>query len=489
MSFRFGAVVLFALAFVLGGCASGGTGSTEAGDGAGANVEPTDMSEMEEEDLPEWVQELPEGTSPSDNQQTNQATLYMVQAQGADEEGAEELYQQALQQAEASIAAEPENPQGYFMAGQVHFELGNYEEAAEWFDQAEEIYPRYVLETEFYREQAWVDLFNEGVEISDAQDDPMAALPYYERAHAIYQGRPEAMLNLGDLYAQQERWDESAEVYGQAIEVMTGPRVDEVDEELRASYDEFLRIAHFNRAQALFQLERYAEAAEEYEAILEGDPENLQAISNLAVSLVAAGETARAQEIYDDLLNRPGLGPAEYIQIGVGLYQAEAYEQAARAFNEVWQLIPNHRDAAFHYAQNLYLAEAWEELVTATDDLVELDPQNELAYRFRAQALNQLEREEELEQTLTEMDALEFLIVDLQFQNVQGGAVVDGFVVNKDREPGSTVNVEWEFYDPDGNVVGTTTSELELGEPDEEINFIVEFPTDDQAIGYSYEVL
>ncbi len=478
MSFRFGAVGALIFALALGGCAS-------AGNGAGAEGAIT--GDFSEDDLPQWMQDLPEGEPPEDNEYTDEATLFLFQAMSADGEDAVAFYEEALEVARQGIEHDPENAQSYFQAGEALLGMGDLQGAGEMFDRAEELYPRYQIETEFMREEAWLEAFNRGAELYQ-EGDVQAALPHFEDAHAIYQGRPEAMLNLAEIYSNEGRMEESAELFGLSVEVMTGPRAQDMDPELLESWDDFKEVALFNQAQILFQLERYADAAEVYEAILAEEPDNLMAISNLAVAYVASGQAERAREIYDDLMNRPGLNARDYFSIGVGLYQTEEFEQAARAFSEANALVPEHRDALFNYTQALYLSDQFEELLGAAEQLLELDPYNETAYRFMAQGLVQQDRQEEAVGYLEQMEALPFFVDYLELAPMDGGVAVVGQVINQNADPGSSADLTVYFYDVDGNQLGSADTSVTLGNAEEAVQFQADLATDQDVFGFRYEV-
>ena len=186
MNVRTGAPGLFALAFLAGGCAGGG---------APGAVAPQAVAD---EDLPAWVLALPEGELARDNDHTATASLFL--AQGA--------YDQAVESAQAGMQLDPTNPQSFLQAGQAYVGLGDLEAADEMFDQVEVLSPRAVLEVNFYRETEWIDGFNAAVGAMQA-GDAGGALAAFERAHTIYQGRPEAMVQLGALYQQDGRLDDA----------------------------------------------------------------------------------------------------------------------------------------------------------------------------------------------------------------------------------------------------------------------------------------
>lgn len=480
MSFRRATAGMLGLAVAL----------TLAACGAGAGTAPDEIAPQgwDEEDLPQWIRDLPEGTEPRDDESTQEAMLYLLQAQGREGDEARDFYQRALSAADEAIQRDPENPQGYYLKAEAHVGLGNIEEAAENLDRAEEIYPRYILETEVIRELAWIDHYNDGIEaLQDGDRD--TAVREFELAHRIYQGRPDAMLQLAALYAERDRNDEAIELYGQVIELIQGPRAEELDDELRPVWDESLQIAMFNKAQLLFEAERFLEAAEVYEMVLEEDPEDLMALSNMAISLAAAGEGERALAVYDDLMARPDLDARDYFLIGIGLYQVDEFAQAARAFGLTLDIVPGHRDALFNRVQSLFLAEEWDELVQAGERLLELDTHNRAAHQFLAQGMVRLGQEHEAVQIMERMEALPFDVDQLQLERMPNGVAILGHVVNRDMPAGSTVRLRIIVYNVDGQEAGSTEVTANLGEPETAAPFQADFRTDEDILGFRYEVI
>lgn len=479
MNFRFGALGAVFVGLVVSGCASGGTQAPST---------PTGFEATEE--LPDWVAELPEGTEPRDNEHTSEATLFLVQAGASQDEAQRENYlRQALQAAQAGIDADPGNPQAYYQAGEALLGLDRIEEGAAMLDRAEELYPRYVWEgTMMLREQAWIDVFNEGIELYQA-GEVEAAIEQMEVAHSVYRDRPEAMINLGSMYAQVGRFDDASEMFGEVIELTTGPWFDRMDEEVQAEWTETLHGAQQSRARLLLRAERYADAAAVYEEILARDPDNLEHLSAYAAALVAAGESERARALFDDLLTRPDLDASDYYTIGVGLYHADEFVESARAFRETYDRVPEHRDAAFNLAQTLYLSDQWEELLEVTENLMEVDPYSEHAYRYRVQALVRADREQEAVALLEQMEALPFTVDDMGLQPGGRDVVLVGLVTNKAQDAGSSVRFRFHFYDVSGAAVGSVEESVQLGAEGQPVQFQVEAPSVPGLFGYRYEVL
>lgn len=480
MNLRFGAVAVLGAALLVGGCASSGeTRSPESSI--------LDAGLMGD-DLPQWVMDLPEGIEPRDNEHTNQAALFLLQAASSgSEEQARTRYEEALSYAEAGIQADPENPQSYLQAGEALLGLDRLEEASRRMDQAEELYPRYVLETAGLREGVWVEYYNAGVEALGVEDLE-GAIRNFERADMIYDFRPEAALNLGSTYAQASRFEESAAAFGKVVEIVDGPWADRVDDEVRAEWIAYRNPAMANQAQLLLRLERYDEASEVYAALLEAEPDNLDYLTTYASAMVAAGRGDAAQDLFADLLSREGLDASDYFTIGVGLYQVDEFEGAADAFRRAREVVPNHRDVVFNLAQTLYLMEAWEELETISAHLLEIDPLNELAYRFRANALLQLDQGDEAMEVYTTGEDLPIVLDEVSLRSSGADLVLGGQLSNHGAPAGTEVRLVFTFYEINGGELGTGEATVRFEAQGEARAFELDVPPGD-VFGFSYRVM
>ena len=90
---------------------------------------------------------------------------------------------------------------------------------------------------------------------------------------------------------------------------------------------------------------RPEDAITAYEALLERDPENIQAQGSLALALAAAGQGTDALTIFDEILGREDAAPLDYYNAAVSLYQVERFEQAVVGFEKALERAPIYRDA------------------------------------------------------------------------------------------------------------------------------------------------
>ena len=224
-----------------------------------------------------------------------------------------------------------------------------------------------------------------------------------------------------------------------------------------------------------------------YEAVLERDPENAQARASLALALAGSGQGDAALSIFDEILRREDAAPLDYYNAGVSLYTADQMDRAALAFQKTVERSPMYRDAVQNLAQTLYAIEDYEAQVPHSEKLIELDPYNEFAYQMHVRALVQVGREPDGVAALNIMQALPFVIDNLQLQPMASGARVSGVAMNKALEPGTSITLRFTFYDNDGNPLGSADTEVTVTLPDVANAFQVSFEADLQVLGYGYE--
>ncbi len=479
---RFEYVMLAACAVLLAGCAAGGAGAAGGGGGGGGGGGDAAAAQT---------------GRPRSDTNTNSAEFFLLRA--PDAENPAEIYQQALDAARNGVLQNPNNPLAYLLAGRAHIGLGQYLAADSMLTRAEQLYPQYLEQTVVHRENAWIDLFNASLEAADAA----GTIQLLETAEKIFPGmRPEAQMNLGITYGNEERYDHAVEAYEAALQVIRGPRIEEVDSATAAGWRMRERSVALNQATILAIAERLDDAAGAYVRYLESAPDDVQALVGLAGVLARAERADSAQAIYESLLERPGLSIREYQEIGVGLYTAAQavdttvadpkpiYQEAAKAFQAVVNRVPRSRDAVFNLAQSLFDAQDWEALLPVTAALMELDGYNPQVYLLRAFALDRTGDQEAGIEVYARTDSLAFNLDGYSLQSrTGGGATVSANLTNHALEPGTTVELLVHFSAEDGSEIGT--ADISVGAPAQgEVRRVeADLDSDVFIVGYYIEVL
>jgi tetratricopeptide (TPR) repeat protein len=476
MKVRLGLVLAAATLFTGVGCASGG--------GGGSNVPAAGPT------LP-GGQVLEEGIRPRDNTHTRAADLALTQAQSTtDEVVIQQRYTQALQAAMDGIEADPENPKSYMQAGQAYIGLNDFVGADSMLTRAEELHPRYILETEAWREQGWVNAYNAAI-VPMNNGDLEAAAELFEQAAKLYDGRPEAHLQLGAVYSQLDRTDDAVAAFQEAMRILEDSKEEQMADTANAPiWEQHWEIATTGLGQTLSFAGRNQEAADLYGQLLEEDPTNTAIMGALANNLSELGMADSVQALYDKLLSDPNLSERDFFNAGVGLYQIENYAVAAEAFQRAAEMNPFNRDARLNLAQTLSVSERFEELIPAARDLLSVDPRNALGWIFLTRALSETDQTEAANEVFNEYQSIGYEIEDLTVRpGPDGGATITGSLKNTSIEPGTTVALRFHFGGTQGREVGTLDIQVQAPAVDQSQVFQGEFVSSELVSGYKYEVL
>ncbi len=472
MKIRLGLVLMLACGLGLTGCASGGGGG--GGGGGAAPSTPDGVS---------FVQ----GERPRDTENTRAAEDYLDDGEDADDPGEARLsFEQGLTAAMAAIAEDGRNPLAHRLAAQANLALENYQEAGTHYDHAAELRPLYEFEDQPIREGAWLALYQKALPLVNS-GDYQDAVPFFEDANGIYSERPEAMVTLAQIYAQQRNHDPALENIESALALINSDRIEEQDSTTAANWRQQASTLPLLQAQLFQDAGRFEEAADAYRALAATDPDDVLAARSLATVLLQLGDEAAAFVEYEKLLERPDLSATDFYVIGVGFYNGLDYAGAARAFEGAATSNVKDRDALEMWARSLQLDSAYMALPSVAERWVELDPYSQTGYLLMAQAVNQNGDEDRAGELIRTIDALEVDVSDLQVTRLDdGGARVTGSVANKTLDQGATVTFTFTFYTVAGDAMGTLTQEVTVGGEGMKEIFQLEFSTEDAVGGYGY---
>ena len=469
---------IMALGATLGGCASGGGGgggetTTAAGPtGSGANL-------------------LTQGARPRETDNTDAAEEALEAAEEAAESQntavAQQQYQAAMQAAQAAITEDPSNPLAYRLAGVAALGLEDYQQAGQHLDRAVELRPVYDLELAPLRENTYIDLFSEAVPLLQAEQFTEAA-EILEQANAVFKGRPEAMMTLAQIYAQERQHDQAVEKIDEVIAFLDSPRMEEVDSTTANQWRQDAGDLQLMKGSVLADAGRFEEAIEVYREIAAEDPSNIAVQQDIAALLMTTGREQEAIAEYERLLARPGLTSQDYYRIGVGFYNNEDYARAAQAFEQAADNSPRDRDALEMWARSLHLDSAFAAVGPVAERWIELDPSSQIALSGYAQATNNAGDPQRAAEIMRGVEQLIVTVDDLEMRRGGNTAIVNGSVANRSLNPGDRVTLTFTFYDESGQALGTATHQTAVAAPGEKQVFQVEYEGNQPVGGYSYEV-
>lgn len=437
------------------------------------------------------------------------ANLYLKNARGNPRpEESREHFQKALEVSFEGIQKDPDNSQHYARAGEAYVGLGDLASADSMLAQAEKRNPACQEEIKIVRENAWAAAFNAGVSHLRG-DNADRALEQFKRANAIYQGRPEALLQIGALYSRKA---DDARLAGDA----GAARADSFTQAAVAAYRKAVQvatrpdhqeIAAFNLAQILALNERYPEAAEAYRTYLKGKPDHVVAQTNLAITLLRWAESladqtspdakaradearAHAKEIYADLMARPDLTTEDLRQVGAGLMTLGEYASATRVFRQVLEARPYDHDALVNLANIFYLADQPDSLLPVAKKLVELYPNQTNHMAFLAHAYREKGETRQALAVIEERERMAVEVADLSvtFDEQANAVTVRGLLHNRKLAAGTPVEIRFELLDPQGQIVATEAVSQTAPEKDATVNFSVKVQASGKVAGFRYSI-
>jgi tetratricopeptide (TPR) repeat protein len=441
--------------------------------------------------------------------------LAMLKSDPAEQES---LYREALAGALGAIEADPQNPRGWFLAGQVYARLKDYAAADSSYTRAVTLYPNYAGDIDGEREEAWVMAYNDAIAAYQAGDMD-GAITGMEDANRIYRKRPEALQVLASFYANRDEVDKAIAAYRGALEILRDPSLLPADEELRKQWAEGEEEATLNTGMLLASTERYAEAEQVYREFITLHPDHLGAQVNLATALAQQGKTAEAAEVFQKLSSRTDLTDNHYLMIGIGMFNADDFEAAANAFRSAATKNPYSRDAHLNLSKALLrislqleeerggkanpavdpkLTKVYEEMVSEGEKTLALDPYNRevLGLIMRAQeSMRQMagnaqavqRYQAQMRETVKRYEEAPIDVENISIQTAEGEVTISGTLLNLKLNQGSSVTLRFSVLTASGTVVGTKDVSVSAGRVETSAPFRVTIPVSAPMEAWKYE--
>jgi Flp pilus assembly protein TadD len=396
-----------------------------------------------------------------DSRYTREATKFMGLAMTRQDPAQRaDMYRQAMTHLREGMQQDANNAKVWMLAGQVFAALGDMNEADQAFTRAVEMHPPYAEEVAGEREAAWMEAFNEGVAAMN-QQNYAEAIARMEAAQVIYKLRPEALMNLGALYANAGQNDKAAQAFRDAAEATRGAVFAQLDEETQAAWVRYRDMALVNVAQ------------------------------------LAAGQ-------------------------GVQAFEAKDFEAAARHFKAAYELNPHSRDYIYNYVQSLWaragdledvveakgpgaaeartaLLQLYPEIEAVAVETRKVDPNNELLYLIQARATRMRGEisgdkaatdagHQGALRLLQEHEALPVSLDEIIVGPEGEAASVSGVLKNRKRAADAPVEVEFTLVGIEGQVIGQQVVAVPAPAADQTTRFEVSIPITGELAGWRYVV-
>lgn len=357
------------------------------------------------------------------------------------------LWQEALEAVRPEL--DGENAVAYLMATQALLGLGQLDEALELITTFDELAPECGSYSENMRMNGWVRHFNAGIDRYNA-GDTQGALESFVGATAF---RPDlrSTNNAALIYLETGDTENAIATYRIGLE---NPG-DEPDPEQ-------LQSAIRGLGDALTAAGRSDEALDAYGSYLEEHPDDVVVQINYALAASDAGMESEATEIFSSVLARDDLDPQQWVQVGVGLYNASDYEGSATAFGKARSANPFNKEAMENYVNASVQANRPGPVLALADTLVAWYPYDQTNYQLLASALARASMDERAMQVIADQEAADIVFHSVQMGGGSGGNYVVRGTLEAKGATGTLV-IPFEFLSEGGEVIATET--LTMGAP------------------------
>jgi len=354
----------------------------------------------------------------------------------------------------------------YYLA-RSYLAQGDVAGADSAFSRTEKLQADCEIDIASYRQNAWAILANAGIEKLRGGDMD-SALVLFRQANTLFQKLPHVYENVGVIFANQGQNDSAAYYFGRAAAVA----------EADTSLVDNRNSATLNHAMTLQRMEKHPEAIVVLTKYLGWNPNDTDARKSLSWSLRQSGQAAKADSLDQAMvsefskMNFDSLSATDLMAVGVSLFNAQKYEDAAGVFERLRKQNPWSRDAVYNLA-NAYLAlKNWPKLVEVGHQLSAIEPLNEDAYRLTGQAFRELKQQDSLliqaEQLVALPVAVEVTTFAMGTSSARLEAVATGRkatdAAGKDLKA-TPVSLMVEFLDNSGKVLGSQAVSIPALEP------------------------
>lgn len=400
---------------------------------------------------------------------TEAAEAIQKAEEATDPAEAEAAYREALEAIEDELNDE-HTP--YILAAQAHIALGNYEEANRLLTRFEELAPECIpTHAKNTRYNAWVRLYNEGIQAYQANDTD-AALEAFDMANTIY-GEARSYNNAAILYEQRGDTEKAIENYRGALGA-------EGDAEQK-------RSALIGLAELLTAQGRPNEAIEAYESYLGEHPDDVVIRIRYALALSDTGQAEQAAGIFEEVLGRDDLTAQQWVQVGVGLFNSKQYADAATAFGKARVGNPYGKEAMENYVNASVQAGDAAAVTSLADSLVTWYPYDGSEYQLWASTLARSGNDEQALRVLQDAEQMPIVFHSSQMAEVgENQYVVRGVVENRQAEAGRTVTIPFEFLSSAGEVIASESLDLQLPAAGETQAFRLDVQIQGPVAGFRY---
>ena len=380
------------------------------------------------------------------------------------------------------------------------------------FSKAQALAPTCKDDIALYRRQAWVPVFNAGVQAWQAGSTD-SAIASFRRANQIYNTEPMGFIYIANLFIGADQPDSAAKYFRLAVPAASDPK-----------YARDRRDALFNVARVYHSAKRYDEAAAAYHDYLAAYPNDVGGMASLATLYMRAGKNDSAMALFKSVVDHADSASADELfsaasgilggipqspdtaemdgncskaakrktpaltprQISARCRPAAVdtmskfhaladpqYKLAVQMYEAGLAKNPYQRDALYNLAGISYMIGDTGKVLPLAQRLYAVDPMNRLTLAKIAGGWQLLGKKDSVLHYLQVADSLPVEINVSNFSTNEKGAELDALATNLKTTASAPLKITFEFLDGKGSVLATQPEDLPALDPSANQQFIV----------------
>jgi len=333
-----------------------------------------------------------------------------------------------------------DNPVVPLLGAQIQMGLGNFPDAVQFLDRYDAAAdPECLMHGEAQRYNGWVRLYNRGVTAYGASDNE-AALDAFMLANDF---KPDLRTYSNAALLQSELGDNEG-----AIETYRAALAADIPD----ADPESLRSTVSGLGDMLADEGRADEAMQTYGDYLARYPDDVVIQIRYAGVLADQGQTEESAAIYAETLERTDLTYQQWLEVGVGFYNAQNFTDATTAFGKAREGNPYNKEAMENYVNASIQSGRPGPVIALADTLTQWYPNDALAHQLRFQALGRADMNDRAMEVMGEEQELPLSVTFAQMAAAANGRYVVQ-VAFTNRTAAGTLQTTFEFIDAGGQVV------------------------------------
>lgn len=377
------------------------------------------------------------------------------------------IFAEAWEALEADL--DSDNPVVPLLGAQIQMGLGNFRDAVEFLDRYDATAsPECMMHGDAQRYNGWVRLYNQGV-TSYSTADNEAALEAFMLANDF---KPDLRTYSNAALLQSQMGDNAGaiETYQEALAA-----------DIPDADPEALRNTVRGLGDMLAAEDRADEAIQTYSDYLARYPDDVVIQIQYAGVLADQGQAEESAAIYAETLERTDLTYQQWLEVGVGFYNAQNFSDAATAFGNAREGNPYNKEAMENYVNASIQSGRPGPVIALADTLTQWYPYDAMAHQLRFQALGRADMSERAMEVMGEEQELPLSVTFAQMAAAANGRYIVQIAFTN-RTAAGTLQITFEFVDAGGQVImeQTHTFDADAG------GFTFEVQSDVPLAGFRY---